>query len=161
VAENGTSPQIRKPQASLLLHNPVDLSSHVCPAVPTTKLIARQPPPPSYYLTFHHCSAIRSSPSNMSSEPLPFGSVGTPPPHTPSERPSDVDSDLDDRSSVASYDPYDDEAELAWRESLQELELLVSLVLVPFIGKWIGRKCAYWSEHSTFITRILPQLTSL
>ena len=78
----------------------------------------------------------------MSSDYLPLGTL---PAH------AEIDSDLDDVSSIASYDSYDDEAELAWRESLQELELLVSLVLVPFVGKWIGRKCAYWSELTRFL----------
>ncbi|KAF8458153.1 hypothetical protein BGX38DRAFT_1156090 [Terfezia claveryi] len=40
----------------------------------------------------------------------------------------------------------EDEAEREWRESLKELELLASMVLVPFLGKWVGRRCAYWGE---------------
>ncbi|KAI5818635.1 hypothetical protein BZA77DRAFT_385725 [Pyronema omphalodes] len=39
----------------------------------------------------------------------------------------------------------DDEAEQEWQESLQQLNLLVSLVVLPFFGKWIGRRCAYWA----------------
>ncbi|KUL88271.1 hypothetical protein ZTR_04893 [Talaromyces verruculosus] len=38
----------------------------------------------------------------------------------------------------------DSDAEEQWRESLQQLELLLTMVLVPFIGKYAGRKCAYW-----------------
>ena len=41
-------------------------------------------------------------------------------------------------------DDYSD-AEEEWRESIQQLELLLTMVLVPFIGKFLGRKCAYWS----------------
>ena len=55
----------------------------------------------------------------------------------PSESTSD-DSDLDTLS-----DDYSD-AEAEWRESIEQLELLLSMVLVPFIGKYLGRKCAYW-----------------
>ncbi|RPB21267.1 hypothetical protein L211DRAFT_446375 [Terfezia boudieri ATCC MYA-4762] len=40
----------------------------------------------------------------------------------------------------------EDEAEREWRESLKELELVASMVLVPFLGKWVGRRCAYWGE---------------
>ncbi|KAI5859191.1 hypothetical protein BZA05DRAFT_383619 [Tricharina praecox] len=39
----------------------------------------------------------------------------------------------------------DDEAEAEWQESLQQLELLFSLVVIPFFGKWVGRRCAYWA----------------
>jgi hypothetical protein len=36
------------------------------------------------------------------------------------------------------------DAEQEWRESLQQLELLLTMVLVPYVGKYFGRKCAYW-----------------
>lgn len=38
------------------------------------------------------------------------------------------------------------DAEREWRESLQQLELLLTMVLVPFVGKYFGRKFAYWGE---------------
>lgn len=56
----------------------------------------------------------------------------------PSE--STTDSDLETLS-----DDYSD-AEAEWRESIEQLELLLTMVLVPFIGKYLGRKCAHWSE---------------
>ncbi|KAI9760821.1 MAG: hypothetical protein M4579_001451 [Chaenotheca gracillima] len=37
------------------------------------------------------------------------------------------------------------DAEREWTESLQQLELLLMMVAVPFVGKYFGRKCAYWS----------------
>ncbi|KAI9927740.1 hypothetical protein MW887_002592 [Aspergillus wentii] len=40
-------------------------------------------------------------------------------------------------------DDYSD-AEEEWRESLEQLELLLTMVLVPFVGKYVGKKCAYW-----------------
>ncbi|KAJ5115959.1 hypothetical protein N7456_000307 [Penicillium angulare] len=55
----------------------------------------------------------------------------------PSE--STTDSDLETLS-----DDYSD-AEAEWRESIEQLELLLTMVLVPFIGKYMGRRCAYWS----------------
>jgi hypothetical protein len=39
-----------------------------------------------------------------------------------------------------------DDAEQEWKESLQQLELLLSMVIVPYVGKYFGRKCAYWGE---------------
>ncbi|PWY92772.1 hypothetical protein BO70DRAFT_357914 [Aspergillus heteromorphus CBS 117.55] len=49
-------------------------------------------------------------------------------------------SDLD---SLSDYS--DSDAEEEWRESIEQLELLLTMVLVPFVGKFLGRKCAYWS----------------
>lgn len=47
----------------------------------------------------------------------------------------------------------EDEAEREWRESLKELELLASMVLVPFVGKWVGRRCAYWGKSTTSVNK--------
>ncbi|OOG00194.1 hypothetical protein ASPCADRAFT_204088 [Aspergillus carbonarius ITEM 5010] len=47
-------------------------------------------------------------------------------------------SDLDTLSDYS-------DAEEEWRESIEQLELLLTMVLVPFVGKFLGRKCAYWS----------------
>ncbi|KAI9805617.1 MAG: hypothetical protein M1833_005109 [Piccolia ochrophora] len=50
----------------------------------------------------------------------------------PSSRDSDSDgSDMSD-------------AEREWKESLQQLELLLTMVVVPYVGKYFGRKFAYW-----------------
>ena len=38
------------------------------------------------------------------------------------------------------------DAEREWRESIQQLELILSLMIVPFLGKYFGRKAAYWGE---------------
>jgi hypothetical protein len=50
--------------------------------------------------------------------------------------------------STTSVSPSEEEAlsdaEREWRESLQQLELLLTMVLVPYLGKYFGRKCAYW-----------------
>src|SRR5690242_4064533 len=52
---------------------------------------------------------------------------------------SPTDSSVDD-------DEYVSDAEREWRESLQQLELLLTMVVVPYMGKYFGRKCAYWGE---------------
>ncbi|EFE37819.1 conserved hypothetical protein [Trichophyton verrucosum HKI 0517] len=54
------------------------------------------------------------------------------------------DSFLDRDLSVDSDEESDAEAE--WRESLHQLEMLLTMVLVPFVGKFLGRKCAYWGK---------------
>ncbi|EEH10773.1 predicted protein [Histoplasma capsulatum G186AR] len=36
------------------------------------------------------------------------------------------------------------DAEREWKESIQQLELLLTMVIIPFVGKYLGRKCAYW-----------------
>jgi hypothetical protein len=51
-------------------------------------------------------------------------------------------------SSVDDDDEYVSDAEREWRESLQQMELLLTMVLVPYIGKYFGRKCAYWGTSS-------------
>lgn len=58
----------------------------------------------------------------------------------PSE--STTDSDLETLS-----DDYSD-AEAEWRESIEQLELMLTMVLVPFVGKYLGRRCAYWSTFN-------------
>lgn len=50
-------------------------------------------------------------------------------------------------SDLETLSEYSSDAEEEWRESIQQLELLLSMVLVPFIGKLMGRRCAYWSEY--------------
>ncbi|KAF9022956.1 hypothetical protein BDZ89DRAFT_1162994 [Hymenopellis radicata] len=61
----------------------------------------------------------------------------------PADTASDVS--LDDLSDASSYDS--DEYHLAqqeWEESLQQLQQLVSFVLLPVLGKYLGRKWSYW-----------------
>ena len=40
------------------------------------------------------------------------------------------------------------DAEREWRESMQQLELLLTIFVVPYIGKYVGRKVAYWGRIS-------------
>lgn len=61
------------------------------------------------------------------------------PPATPSH-----DSALSSISDEGSDSGDDGDAEEEWQESLRQLEMLISMVAVPFLGKWIGRRTAYW-----------------
>ncbi|KAF2275421.1 uncharacterized protein EI97DRAFT_379336 [Westerdykella ornata] len=47
--------------------------------------------------------------------------------------------------STADGDEYISDAEREWRESLQQLELMLTMIVVPVMGKYFGRKCAYWA----------------
>lgn len=54
--------------------------------------------------------------------------------------PSSIDSsDLDSEEG-------DCDAQKEWEASLQQLELVLTMVIVPYAGKYFGRKFAYWSE---------------
>ncbi|KAH6916836.1 hypothetical protein BKA70DRAFT_1417621 [Coprinopsis sp. MPI-PUGE-AT-0042] len=55
------------------------------------------------------------------------------------------DSDLSSTaSSVSSYDEEEWlQAQREWEESIEQLQQLVGVVLLPFFGKWLGRK---WSH---------------
>lgn len=55
--------------------------------------------------------------------------------------PSDSDSSS---GSEADNDEYISDAEREWRESLQQLELMLTMILIPVAGKYFGRKAAYW-----------------
>jgi len=37
------------------------------------------------------------------------------------------------------------DAQREWEQSLEQLSLLLTMVIVPFAGKYFGRKFAYWS----------------
>src|SRR5713101_5912578 len=57
-------------------------------------------------------------------------------------------------NSVVSIDSYfssddsDDEeyrlAQQEWEESLEQLAQIASVVLLPFLGRWLGRRSSYW-----------------
>ena len=65
-------------------------------------------------------------------------------PHVSSSE-ADIDSlPSSSTSSSADEDEYVSDAEREWRESLQQMELLLTMVRVPYIGKYFGRKFAYY-----------------
>ena len=61
---------------------------------------------------------------------------------SPSEK-DEVDS-LPSISSSA-LDSEDDDAQEEWERSLEQLQMLLTMILLPFAGKYLGRKFAYWS----------------
>ena len=75
----------------------------------------------------------------------------------PPESIASLDSDSSSGSSDGDYDE-DEElrlAQLEWEENLRQLQLLLSVVLLPYVGKWLGRKwahtCAFFRSFSSSI----------
>ncbi|KAI6380315.1 hypothetical protein MCOR25_001742 [Pyricularia grisea] len=61
---------------------------------------------------------------------------------------SDDHDDLDSLPSISTSlldsEP-DSEAQREWEESLEQLQLMLTMVIIPFTGKYMGRKFAFWS----------------
>ncbi|KAI5359565.1 hypothetical protein Slin14017_G104670 [Septoria linicola] len=83
---------------------------------------------------------------------------------TPTE---DIDSlPSSSAGSTTSVSPSEEEAysdaEREWRESLQQLELMLTLVLIPYLGKYFGRKCAYygWGKFMEWKYPVSVEITS-
>ena len=121
-------------------------------------------PPPSpvnpsklSYQQYQHPAAIHHQPLSETMSEYSFTSDSDSIVMTPSSGSeySPEASILEPSPSISSHDSssdYDDDegdAEAEWQESLQQLELLLSMVLVPFVGKWVGRKCAYFGMFKT------------
>lgn len=50
---------------------------------------------------------------------------------------SDASSDLDEEALLAQQE---------WEESVEELQKLLSFILLPMAGKYFGRTFSYWGE---------------
>ncbi|KAL7274244.1 hypothetical protein RUND412_002857 [Rhizina undulata] len=92
-------------------------------------------PTASTILTPAASTIFTPTPSTVDNHPIPSPTLDS--------SISSIDDDESDRGSELSSD--DGDAEEEWQESLKQLEMLVSLVIVPFFGKWVGRRCAYWA----------------
>ena len=92
----------------------------------------------------HLGSRTRSGNPNPQSSPLTAATAHRP--NTSSFMARTSISSLD--SSPQSDDSYDSDEELIrfqeeWEENLKQLQLLVSVVLMPWFGKWLGRRWAH------------------
>ncbi|KAK5094128.1 hypothetical protein LTR70_004300 [Exophiala xenobiotica] len=56
----------------------------------------------------------------------------------------DLPSEPGSDEGTISEEEEESDAEREWKESMQQLELLLSMVLVPYLGKYFGRKFAYY-----------------
>jgi Mitochondrial import 2 len=61
------------------------------------------------------------------------------------------DSEPDSDQVTVSEDYEESDAEREWKENLQQLEMMLSMVIVPYMGKYFGRKFAYWGEFCSFL----------
>lgn len=60
------------------------------------------------------------------------------------------DDDLDSLPSLSTDEIYsddEDDAQAEWERSLEQVQMLLTMVLVPWMGKYFGRKFAYWSMY--------------
>ncbi|CAD6570140.1 MAG: hypothetical protein TREMPRED_005608 [Tremellales sp. Tagirdzhanova-0007] len=65
--------------------------------------------------------------------------------------PKPLDPDQSSSSSESSYDE-DEEAAMIqeeWEESLRQMEMVLSIVIFPFFGKWYGRRFSYWVDSGS------------
>ncbi|TBU34616.1 hypothetical protein BD311DRAFT_861067 [Dichomitus squalens] len=103
-----------------------------------------------------------------SGAPLPTSRIPVPafrPSSPATTMPESVQSlDTISNSSGDSYDSDEEDrlAELEWQESLQQLQQLLSIVLLPYLGKWLGRRWSYWGTYNPAIapTSSPPSLIS-
>ncbi|KAK7413528.1 hypothetical protein QQX98_007606 [Neonectria punicea] len=62
---------------------------------------------------------------------------------------SDDKDDVDSLPSMSTDDIYSDvdssDAQAEWERSLEQLQLILTMMIVPWMGKYFGRKFAYWS----------------
>ncbi|KAI1491803.1 hypothetical protein F4809DRAFT_615549 [Biscogniauxia mediterranea] len=66
-------------------------------------------------------------------------------PDVPASENDDVDSLPSSSTESFSSEDDDYDAQREWEQSLEQLQLLLTMILVPFAGKYFGRKFAYWS----------------
>ncbi len=87
-----------------------------------------------------------SSEASVSDSQYPISNI-SPPTSSPSD---EIDSLPDSAPSDDIDDDEDEErisdAEKQWQESLQQVELLLTMVVIPYAGKYFGRRFAYWGE---------------
>jgi hypothetical protein len=64
---------------------------------------------------------------------------------------------LSSSSSASSESSFDEDEERAliqeeWEESLRQMEVVMSIIIMPFFGKWFGRQWAYWGMSSVSLS---------
>ncbi|KAI9257653.1 hypothetical protein BY458DRAFT_518546 [Sporodiniella umbellata] len=61
---------------------------------------------------------------------------------------SSLDDDIEDEVYPDRYSDNDSnysyDAEAEWEESKEQLFTLFSMVIIPFAGKWIGKRISFW-----------------
>lgn len=65
--------------------------------------------------------------------------------HNPSSDNDDVESLPSISSGILSSTESESDAQREWEASLEQIQLLLTMIVVPFAGKYLGRQFAYWS----------------
>lgn len=88
------------------------------------------------------------------SMPIPFPRQTRPGPSSSTSSSSSIS--YPSSSSEASFDEDEERALIQeeWEESLRQMEVVMSIIIMPFFGKWFGRQWAYWGE-SRYVVVIL------
>lgn len=75
----------------------------------------------------------------------------------------DVSDDKDEVDSLPSmstddiYSEADSDAQEEWERSLEQLQLILTMMIVPWMGKFFGRKFAYWSRTPSIFALCLRE----
>lgn len=88
----------------------------------------------------------------------------TPHPPTPPSYPSSfgtADSDIDSGSDSADTDAeLDAMVQEEWEESLRQMEVVISIIVIPYFGKWFGRQWAFWGTSSSSSSSAMIELSN-
>lgn len=71
--------------------------------------------------------------------------------------PSDDKDDVDSLPSLSTSDIYseaDSETQAEWERSLEQLQLVLTMMVVPWVGKYFGRKFAFWSKTTPLVPHV-------
>lgn len=109
-----------------------------------SQLSALQLSPHSTYLHSHSLAFPVQHPPTSMSVPWRKNTHIPSPPSYPSSfgtADSDVDSGSDSGDTDAELDAIVQEE---WEESLRQMEVVISIIVIPYFGKWFGRQWAFW-----------------
>ncbi|KAL7936646.1 hypothetical protein V8C35DRAFT_296042 [Trichoderma chlorosporum] len=73
----------------------------------------------------------------------------------------EVDS-LPSESTSDLYSEADSEAQAEWDRSMEQLQLVLIMIVAPWIGKLFGRRFAYWSwgKYMSWVHNVDVQITN-
>ena len=61
---------------------------------------------------------------------------------------------ISDNTDPLDYDVEEEEleAQREWEESLEQMQQLFAVVLLPYFGKWLGRRWSHWGMSDDICT---------
>lgn len=100
-----------------------------------------------YYVSDHKQSIAMADPLVDMSESISSSGLMVDPPSPESDDVDSLPESGETSSTEDEQDLYSHDAEREWKESLQQLELLLTMVLIPYFGKYFGRKLAFYGKE--------------